>query len=219
MPHPQQLLSPGGSTRPSATPTKPVQLSPVVTPTANLKLLTGLAASVSAQSHTSAQGHTSASQTLLFEDVDPARYSHEPAYVPPIHPHKDHNYDTHHIVPNNDHIKLEVEDQENNAETSKNKKKSFAPYLKKSRSMQAQLPPLPLEADLFTAPVGRATRKEKSLCLLAEKMLGMFPTEALQPLEIYMDDTAKNLNTERRRIYDIVNVFEAVQIMSKVKYY
>ena len=34
--------------------------------------------------------------------------------------------------------------------------------------------------------------------------------------EVQLDDTAKLLNTERRRIYDIVNVFEAVQIMSKV---
>ena len=34
--------------------------------------------------------------------------------------------------------------------------------------------------------------------------------------QVQLDDTAKLLNTERRRIYDIVNVFEAVQIMSKV---
>ena len=34
--------------------------------------------------------------------------------------------------------------------------------------------------------------------------------------QVQLDDTAKMLNTERRRIYDIVNVFEAVQIMSRV---
>ena len=34
--------------------------------------------------------------------------------------------------------------------------------------------------------------------------------------ELQLDDTARALSTERRRIYDIVNVFEAVQIMSKV---
>ena len=37
-----------------------------------------------------------------------------------------------------------------------------------------------------------------------------------ETLEVQIDDTAKLFNTERRRIYDIVNVFEAVQIMSKV---
>ena len=44
----------------------------------------------------------------------------------------------------------------------------------------------------------------------------MFPSMPDHSIEIHLDDTARNLNTERRRIYDIVNVFEAVQIMSKV---
>ena len=47
-------------------------------------------------------------------------------------------------------------------------------------------------------------------------MLAMFPSEPDHYIEIHLDDLARNLNTERRRIYDIVNVFEAVQIMSKV---
>ena len=34
--------------------------------------------------------------------------------------------------------------------------------------------------------------------------------------EVQLDDTAKLLHTERRRVYDIVNVFEAVQMMSRV---
>ena len=49
-------------------------------------------------------------------------------------------------------------------------------------------------------------------------MLAMFPSMPDHSIEIHLDDTARNLNTERRRIYDIVNVFEAVQIMSKVIY-
>lgn len=31
-----------------------------------------------------------------------------------------------------------------------------------------------------------------------------------------MDDLAKQMSTERRRIYDIVNVLESVQMMTKV---
>ena len=61
-------------------------------------------------------------------------------------------------------------------------------------------------------------RKDKSLGLLAERMLQNYPymLRAGDYAEVQLDDTAKLLNTERRRIYDIVNVFEAVQIMSKV---
>ena len=35
--------------------------------------------------------------------------------------------------------------------------------------------------------------------------------------EIPLDDLAKQMATERRRIYDIVNVLEAVQMMTKVR--
>ena len=43
-----------------------------------------------------------------------------------------------------------------------------------------------------------------------------FMLEPGNPTEVHLDDTARMLNTERRRIYDIVNVLEAVQMMSKV---
>jgi hypothetical protein len=43
-----------------------------------------------------------------------------------------------------------------------------------------------------------------------------FMLEPGNPTQIHLDDTARMLNTERRRIYDIVNVLEAVQMMSKV---
>ena len=67
-------------------------------------------------------------------------------------------------------------------------------------------------------PEKGANRKEKSLGLLAERMLAGLPenVKSGDTLELQLDDTAKALQTERRRIYDIVNVFEAVQIMSKV---
>ena len=48
-------------------------------------------------------------------------------------------------------------------------------------------------------------------------MLEMFTTEAIQPLEIHMDDTAKNL--QHWEVQNLWHVFEAVQIMSKVKKY
>ena len=37
--------------------------------------------------------------------------------------------------------------------------------------------------------------------------------------EIPLDDLAKQMSTERRRIYDIVNVLEAVQMMTKVRFF
>ena len=47
-------------------------------------------------------------------------------------------------------------------------------------------------------------------------MLAMFPSEPDRYIQIHLDDLARILNTERRRLYDIVNVFEAVNMMSKV---
>jgi len=77
---------------------------------------------------------------------------------------------------------------------------------------------MPDEPALFLPPTERGNRKEKSLGLLAERMLQNYPfmLEPGNPTEVHLDDTARMLNTERRRIYDIVNVLEAVQMMSKV---
>jgi hypothetical protein len=77
---------------------------------------------------------------------------------------------------------------------------------------------VPDETALFLPPAERGNRKEKSLGLLAERMLQNYPfmLEPGNPTQIHLDDTARMLNTERRRIYDIVNVLEAVQMMSKV---
>ncbi|XP_071500696.1 uncharacterized protein [Diadema antillarum] len=60
-------------------------------------------------------------------------------------------------------------------------------------------------------------RKSKSLGLLCQKFLTKYPDypEDGKAMDISLDQISKDLNVERRRIYDIVNVLESVEMVSR----
>ncbi|NWY05906.1 E2F8 factor, partial [Nothoprocta ornata] len=62
------------------------------------------------------------------------------------------------------------------------------------------------------------SRKEKSLGLLCHKFLARYPNypSAAENNYICLDEVAEELNVERRRIYDIVNVLESLHMVSRL---
>ncbi|XP_007430551.1 transcription factor E2F8 [Python bivittatus] len=62
------------------------------------------------------------------------------------------------------------------------------------------------------------SRKEKSLGLLCHKFLARYPSypNFSKNNEICLDEVAEDLNIERRRIYDIMNVLESLHMVSRL---
>ncbi|XP_063188596.1 transcription factor E2F8 isoform X1 [Chroicocephalus ridibundus] len=62
------------------------------------------------------------------------------------------------------------------------------------------------------------SRKEKSLGLLCHKFLARYPDypSIAENSYICLDEVAEELNVERRRIYDIVNVLESLHMVSRL---
>ncbi|CAJ1054207.1 transcription factor E2F7 [Xyrichtys novacula] len=64
----------------------------------------------------------------------------------------------------------------------------------------------------------KPSRKQKSLGLLCQKFLALYPDypPPHSPIWISLDEVASSLGVERRRIYDIVNVLESLTIVGRI---
>ncbi|KAI6242599.1 hypothetical protein M3Y99_00164000 [Aphelenchoides fujianensis] len=74
------------------------------------------------------------------------------------------------------------------------------------------------ESDNDEPGVGGASthsRKEKSLGILCRRFLITMGESTRNGNDIHLETVAKHMSTEKRRIYDIVNVMEALEAMSK----
>ena len=77
--------------------------------------------------------------------------------------------------------------------------------------VDADAPPSGGEVGVAGAEPASYSRKDKSLALLCKNFLSIYGTG--QRDSISLDDAAEHLGVERRRIYDIVNVLESVEVL------
>jgi len=75
------------------------------------------------------------------------------------------------------------------------------------------LPPLPLESELFTPPVDKGRRAERSISVLAETFLRMMPKQGKKVVMI--KETAIMMNTSIKRVYTICNVLEGLRFVER----
>ena len=62
--------------------------------------------------------------------------------------------------------------------------------------------------------VGKSRKTESSLKHICTQILGRYHN--LVDAEIHLNEFSKQLNVERRRIYDIVNIYESLQVVKKI---
>ncbi|KAI1726775.1 e2F/DP family winged-helix DNA-binding domain-containing protein [Ditylenchus destructor] len=72
-----------------------------------------------------------------------------------------------------------------------------------------------VEPDAGSSQKGAFSRKERSLGLLCKRFLLAMGEEASNGNDVHLESVARKMNVEKRRIYDIVNVMEALEAMSK----
>ncbi|XP_065837443.1 transcription factor E2F8-like isoform X2 [Oscarella lobularis] len=66
------------------------------------------------------------------------------------------------------------------------------------------------------ASMGQYSRKDKSLAKLCSKFLERYDQSETTGKRIFLDEVGKRLGVERRRIYDIINVLESLEMTKRV---
>uniref|UniRef100_A0A8C5FL50 Transcription factor E2F7 n=1 Tax=Gadus morhua TaxID=8049 RepID=A0A8C5FL50_GADMO len=62
----------------------------------------------------------------------------------------------------------------------------------------------------------KPSRKQRSLGLLCQRFLALYPDHPQDNVTISLDEVASSLGVERRRIYDIINVLESLSMVDRV---